>query len=521
MNDKQESKLVREPGLGLAVSVLLVVAFVIVYSVVILELSAQLPIMFGAIFTALVGYFVLKCPWSAIEKGIRSSIADALISLLILLIIGALIGVWITTGIVPGLVYYGLPLLSPSMFLTAALLISSIVSLATGSSWSTTGTIGVALMGVALGLNIPAPIAAGVIISGAYFGDKMSPLSETTNLAPAIAGANLFDHIRAMLWSTVPTYIIVIGITVLIGMKYSGGYIDSSQIEGMRQLLSAEFNISPLCIVPPLVVAIAAYRKIPALPSIILGGFVAVLIGFFQGVDLMEIVKSVHSGYKPTLTASIISASDPQALGALLAENGIVNVSIDSTVEISKSLSSLLERGGIESMYWTLSLTILALALGGILETVGILKVVLKTIVRKIESAKGVVVATITSGFFANVFMADQYMAIILPGRMYKPAYDENRIAPRMLSRSIEDSATITSVLIPWNTCGAYQSGVLGVPVLSYLPYAFFNYLCPIVSILITLLGLGIYKTIKGKDTLIRFDSQDLLKIERGRTEKE
>ncbi len=506
---------IREPGLGLSVTVLVIVAFVIVYSVAILELSPQLPIAFGAIFTSLIGYFVLGCPWEIINRGIRSSISEALISLLILLMIGALIGIWITTGIVPGLIYYGLPLLSPSMFLTATLVISSIVALATGSSWSTTGTVGIALIGMAVGLGVPSPIAAGFIISGAYFGDKMSPLSETTNLAPAVAGTNLFDHIKAMMWSTIPTYIIVIGIAMIMGMKYSGGHIDSSQIEGMRSLIAAEFKISPLCVIPPLVIAGLAYRKIPALPSIIFGGLAAMIIGVFQGVPLIDIITSIQTGYEPSLTASIVSMTDSGALSLLLTDKGIAGLSPESAVKIAESLSSLLERGGIESMYWTLSLTMLALALGGILEAVGILKTVLRKIVSKIDSVKGIIISTLISGCSANLFIADQYLAIILPGRMFKPTYDENQISPKMLSRSIEDSATVTSAIIPWNTCGAYQSGVLGVPCLSYLPYAFFNYLCPIISALLTLMGIGIYKTIKGEDTLIHRETQDLLKLKK------
>lgn len=509
----RRSKQIREPGFGLSLVVLLIVAFAIVYSVAILELSPQLPIIFGAIFTAFIGYFVLGCPWEVIDKGIRSSISEALISLLILLMIGALIGIWITTGVVPGLIYYGLPLLSPSIFLTATLLISSIVALATGSSWSTTGTVGIALIGMAVGLGIPTPVAAGFIISGAYFGDKMSPLSETTNLAPAVAGTNLFDHIKAMLWSTVPTYLIVVGIAMIMGMKYSGGNIDPSQIEGMRKLIAAEFNISPLCIIPPLVIAGLAYRKIPALPSIIFGGLTAMVLGLFQGIPLLDIIKSALTGYKPALTASIASTTDSGALNQLLADNGVVGLASESAIKIAESLSSLLERGGIESMYWTLSLTMLALALGGILEEVGILKAILHKIVSKIESVKGILIVTVVSGCSANLFIADQYLAIILPGRMFKPTYDENKISPRMLSRSIEDSATVTSAIIPWNTCGAYQSGVLGVPCLSYLPYAFFNYLCPLISILLTLMGIGIYKRVKGEDILVDRNTQGLLKL--------
>lgn len=492
-----------QPSLGLSIGVFIVAAAIISYGVLVLGVDAHIPIVISAVVVSCVGLFVLKKPWSEIEEGGLNAIAVALQAVVILMIIGMVIGIWIQSGVVPTLIYYGLSILSPGIFLLATLLICSIVAISTGSSWTTTGTVGVALLGIGFGLGIPAPVTAGIIISGAYFGDKMSPLSDTTNLAPAVAGADLFDHIRAMVWSTGPTYLLVAAITIFLGMKYGGGTMDAAKIEAMQSMLLAEFPISPIGFIPPLVVILLAVLKTPAIMGLFSGVIIAGFMSFFQGHGIADIINAIHYGYGALLSAEIAGA-EAGALTSLLSEHGLT-MAPELASEVGATLSDLLTRGGMDSMMWSISLVLSALFFGGTMEACGFLESIVGSLMKSVKTVGGIMTSVMASCFVSNMFLGDQYLSLVIPGRMFKIAFEEKGLAPRMLSRATEDAGTLTSVLIPWNTCGAYQSSVLGVPTLAYLPYAFLNYLNPFVSILMSYTKIGVYwRTSSGEDVISR-----------------
>jgi len=324
-----------KPSFGLSIAVFVAAAIIISYGVLKLGVDAHIPIVISAVLVCIVGLTVLKMPWSQIEEGALNAISVALQAIVILMIIGMVIGIWMQSGVVPSLIYYGLDILSPSIFLLATLLITSVVSLATGSSWTTAGTVGIAMMGIAQGLGIPAPLTAGVVVSGAYFGDKMSPLSDTTNLAPAVAGANLFDHIRAMIWSTGPTYVIVAAICVVIGMKYAGGTLDAEKISAMQEMMKAEFSIGLLGFLPPVVVILLAARKTPAIPGLFAGVIIAALMSAFQGNGLGDIINALHYGYESSVAAEF-SGAEGDALLNLLGQFNL-NMAPDMATQVGGS----------------------------------------------------------------------------------------------------------------------------------------------------------------------------------------
>ncbi len=488
----------RKPSLGLAILVFAAAAAMIAATVLIWKVDIHITLILSAIVAGIVGITVLKYDYNTIEKGIVDGIMTGMQACLILYTVGPLVGTWIVSGVVPSMIYYGLSILSPSIFLLATLIICTIVALATGTSWGTAGTVGIALMGIAIGLGIPAPLTAGIIISGGYCGDKMSPLSDTTNLAPAVAGTDLFQHIRAMCWTTLPTYIIVALITLVLGFNYAGGELDTGKISAIQAIMDAEFWISPLAFVAPaVVIALSAMGK-PALPSLYAGIFIAAGFSAAQGTGIGDILNIMQYGYSPTVSADIASAGeDAAALAKIMADNGIT-VAPKLALEAAKDIVELMERGGLQSMNWTISLIICAFTFGSTMEVCGFLKVMLEAIMKPIKSVGGMVTATLASCFVCDLFLGDQYLSIAMPGRMFKSAFDEKGLHPRMLSRTLEDAGTLVSVLIPWNTCGAYHTGVLGVSTFEYAPYAFLNYLNPIIASLMTFMGIGIFW--RGKD---------------------
>ena len=423
----------------------------------------HIPIMTSAIVEAVVAMLGLNYSWKEIEEGIVDTIKMSMGAVLILMIIGMVVGTWILAGIVPTMIYYGLKVLSPGIFLIATLLICSIVSLATGSSWTTAATVGIALMGVGMGLGIPSHIIAGAIISGAYFGDKMSPLSDTTNLAPAMAGADLFDHIRHMIYTTGPSYIIAAVLFGLIGMKYAGGALDTHAIDELLGGLAANFNLSPVLLLPPVLVIIIVVLKTPAIPGLfggaVLGGLFAAM---FQGAGMSDIIGALHYGYE---SATGIEAID-----------------------------SLLSRGGMDSMMWTVSLILCAMTFGGVMEKTGLLQAIADEMLKLAKNTGSLVVATILTAIVMNLIAGDQYLSIVIPGRMFKSAFDERGLAPKNLSRVLEDSGTLTSPMIPWNTCGAYMITTLGIAPWTYVPYCFLNIFNPLVSIFYGFTGITMEK---------------------------
>lgn len=425
----------------------------------------HIPIILAAGVAAAVALFH-RHPWKEIQDGMVHGITLAMGAVLILMIVGTLIGTWIQGGVVPSMIYYGLKILSPGIFLVATLVICSIVSLGTGSSWSTAGTVGVALIGVGSGLGIPVPIVAGAIVSGAYFGDKMSPLSDTTNLAPAVAGSDLFSHIRHMVYTTVPGYVISLALYGLIGTKYSGGSIDSNNITTILSTLEANFFIHPLLLVPPLIVIIMVVKKVPPLPALLggtlLGGFFAML---FQSTSLADVLLAAKSGHVSKTGVNLVD--------------------------------SLLTRGGLDYMMNTVALILCALSFGGIMERTGMLEVLAGALLKRVRRTGSLVATTILSCIGMNAIASDQYMAIVIPGRMYKNAFDKRGLHPKNLSRILEDSGTLSSPLIPWNSCGAFMGATLGVNPLLYLPYAFLNLTNPLVSVFYGYTGITMTKTTK------------------------
>ena len=494
----EQAKEPKIPSLGLSVLVFLAVAAMIVAAVLIYETDIHIILIFGALLAGIVGVFYLGNPYSKIEKGIIDGIMVGMQACLILYTVGPLVGTWIASGVVPSMIYYGLSILSPSIFLFATLFICSVVSLATGSSWATAGTVGIALLGIALGLGVPAPLTVGIIISGGYFGDKMSPLSDTTNLAPGVAGTDLFQHIRAMCWTSGPTYIIVICITLFLGFRYSQGELDYTKIEALKTILSHEFWISPISFVAPLVVIVLSAMRKPALPALWVGIFISVIFAVVEGVGIGDLLNIMQNGYVPMLSAEIAgTGEDAAALAKILADNSIT-IDPQVALESAKDIVSLMERGGLQSMNWTISLILCAFTFGSTMDVCGFLRVMLEAIMKPIKSVGGMITEVILSCFVCDIFLGDQYLSIAMPGTMFKSEFDRVGLHPRMLSRSLEDAGTLLSVLVPWNTCGAYHSSVLGVPTFHYLPFAFFNYLNPIVAITMTYLGIGIFW--RGKD---------------------
>lgn len=483
----------RKPNIFEAIFVILMVATLILCAVVEWDTDVHIPLIISSAVAACMAMFLMKTKWAVIEEGILTSIMMGMQAILILYTVGTLIGVWILSGVVPTMIYYGLGLISPSFYLIATLLICSVVSIATGSSWGTSGTVGIALMGIGAGLGIPAPMCAGFVISGAYFGDKMSPLSDTTNLAPAMAGTDLFQHIRAMVWTTGPSYLLVMIAAGILGMRYAGGTLDTEKIQAMQTLMSGEFSISILALVPPLIVIILAASRKPAIPSIFSGIIAGCLLAVFRGIDFGTMLDVMQNGYVSTLSRSIKDlGADLPAVAEVLAKSGISNLTPGTASEVSVLLNELLTRGGLQSMNWTVSLIFCALTFGGLLERIGFLEVLLDTCLKGVKSVGGLVTAVVASGFLTNLFTGDQYISIVLPGRMFKQRFIDVGLHPRMLSRTLEDSGTLTSVLIPWNTCGAYHTATLGIPTIAYIPYAILNWLNPIVAIVMAYTGIGV-----------------------------
>ncbi len=431
-------------------------------SIIKFDASPHIPLIAGTAVAAIMAVR-LGYGWQAIEDGLIHGITLALKACLILMIIGTLIGTWILGGIVPTMIYWGLKVLSPAIFLVTTCIICSLVSLATGSSWSTAGTVGIALIGVGHGLGVPMPMVAGAIISGAYFGDKMSPLSDTTNLAPAMAGTDLFTHIRHMVYTTVPSLTVALIIYALLGLRYAGAEMQTENVEQILSILQANFSLNPLLLIPPCLVIVMVIKKIPALPALLggslLGGICAMI---FQKIDMGTVIVVSYEGF--------------------VSETGF------------EMVDTLLSRGGMESMLYTVSLIMCALSFGGVMEKSRMLESIASAILKAARSTGSLVLATIATCISMNIIAPDQYLSIVVPGRMYKDAFDKRGLHPKNLSRCLEDSGTLSSPLIPWNTCGAFMFATLGIHPFAYLPFAFLNLMNPLVSIFYGYTGITMHK---------------------------
>jgi NhaC family Na+:H+ antiporter len=440
--------------------------------------SNQFVLLLGAAVAAIVGTYY-KVSFTDMIHEVGENIKSTAGAILILLMVGALAGTWLISGIIPTMIYYGLQLLNPTIFLAACVVICAIISIATGSSWTTSATVGIALIGIGNTLGINPGMTAGAVLSGAYFGDKLSPLSDTTNLAPAMAGTDLFTHIKYMTYTTVPTISITLIVFIILGLN-----IDTAEIPDVSEQLTAisnAFNITPWLLAVPAIVILLIIKKVSPLVALLtgtlLGGLAALIfqpqiITSIAGTDVIDF----KSGYKGVMDAITVGAS----------------VETDS-----KELNDLFSSSGMAGMLNTIWLIICAMAFGGVMDAIGALSKISEALLRVAKSVFGLFASTVASCLTLNVAASDQYLAIVVPGKMFKKAYEDKGLAPENLSRTLEDAGTVTSVLIPWNTCGAYQSGVLGVGVGEYFAFAIFNWLSPIITLIFAAFNIKIRQLVK------------------------
>ncbi|WP_071394426.1 Na+/H+ antiporter NhaC [Bacillus tuaregi] len=447
---------------GVAILPLIIMIIAMVISIVVLEQGPHIPLLIGTVAAGLVawrsGY-----KWDHIEESMYKGIRLALPAVAIIMLVGLIIGAWIGGGIVATMIYYGLKVITPAFFLSAICIICTVVCLAIGSSWSTMATVGVAGMGIGLSMGIPAPMIAGAIISGAYFGDKISPLSDNTTLAAGLTETDLFEHIKNSLYTTVPAWLVAVVVYFFIGRQFAGSQMDSGSISQTMRVLEESFVISPwLLLVPAIVIGLVA-KKVPALPAL----FVGVVLGFLchvfvQGGNITDAVAALQSGFV-----------------------------IDTGNEM---VDNLFNRGGLDSMMYTVSMTIVAMTFGGILEHAGMLQAIVDKILKLAKTAKGLITSTILTCFATNVTCSEQYISVVVPARMYANAYKEKGLHSKNLSRALGDGGTLTSVFVPWNTCGVFIFGTLGVHAFEYAPYAILNWITPVISIIFAITGFTIAK---------------------------
>jgi len=440
--------------------------------------SNQFILLIGAAVAAIVG-FMNKVSYTAMINEVADNLKSTTNALLILLLVGSLAGTWMLSGIIPTLIYGGLKILSPGIFLPASVVICAVISLATGSSWTTSATVGIALIGIAKAIGISPGMAAGAVLSGAYFGDKMSPLSDTTNLAASMSGAELFSHIRYMSLTTIPTITVTLILFILIsfGIETTGG-TDTAQL---LTDIKAAYNVNIFLMIVPLVVIGLIMKKTKPLIALLIG---SLLGGVFALIFQPDVVATIGGSDSLTFVSGYRGVMDA--------------LTVSTVVESSNPiLSELFSTGGMSGMMGTIWLIICALVFGGIMDAIGALQRISAALLSMAKSTFGLFASTVASCLAINVTASDQYLAIVVPGKMFDTAYREKGLAPENLSRTLEDSGTVTSVLIPWNTCGAYHSGVLGVSVFDYFVYTFFSYISPFMTLIFAALGIKIKQLIK------------------------
>ena len=425
--------------------------------------SNQFILLLGGAVAAIMGYFS-KVPFHKMLDEVANNIKSTAGAILILLMVGALAGTWMVSGIIPSMIYYGLQILSPAIFLPATLIICSVISIATGSSWTTSATVGIALIGIGGALGFDLGMVAGAVISGAYFGDKLSPMSDTTNLAPAMAGTDLFTHIKYMTLTTIPTYIITLVLFIVLGLSVD--VTGDANTDDLLNSITASFNVTPWLFLVPVIVIGLIVKKTEPLVALLVG---TLLAGIFAIIFQPEIVitgaenmtfKSAYKGVMQAITTEVIVPTE------------------------NKTLADLFTSGGMGKMLPTIWLILCAMVFGGIMDAIGALSKISESLLKLAHTTFGLFASTVGSCLALNITASDQYLSIVVPGKMFAQAYRDKGLAPENLSRTLEDSGTVTSVLIPWNTCGAYQYGTLNVPTLDYLPYAFFNILSPIMTLI-------------------------------------
>lgn len=450
---------------------------VIVYGDDALNGSNQFILLIGGAIAAIIG-FKKRISYDSMLEKIADNLKSVTGALLILLFVGALSGTWLISGIIPAMIYYGLQILHPSIFLPACIVICAIISISTGSSWTTSATVGIALIGIGSVLKIPLGMVAGAIISGAYFGDKLSPLSDTTNLAPAMAGGELFDHIKYMTYTTVPSILFTLIVFSILNLTQN--YNVLPETGDLLGAIREKFTINFWLFLVPITVIILIVKKTPPLLALLVGTLMGALFAiFFQPQILLDITgsKTLNSkiAYKAILDAISVSTQ----------------VNTNNTI-----LNDLFISGGMKGMLDTIWLIICAMVFGGVMDAIGALKVISNALLSWAKNTFQLFASTVASCLAINLTASDQYLSIVIPGKMFSKAYEERNLAPENLSRTLEDSGTVTSVLIPWNTCGAYQSGVLGVSVLEYFFFAIFNWLSPLMTLIYAALSIRIAKKI-------------------------
>ena len=457
----------RKPSFLVSLSIILFLFVVLVAQVIVVgSPNIRMTLIFASAFAAFL-LMITGTKWAVIEEGIMHGCKIAAMPNVIMILIGMLIPAWIAAGSIPALIYYGIQLINPAVFLVTVALVCSVASMATGSSYTTGATFGVAFIGISLGLGIPTPLTAGAVISGAIIGDKLSPLSDSTNLAAGVCETSLFAHIKSMLYTTIPAFVISLALYIILGLRYSADSIDTSAVDQILTGISANFNVSPLYaiigLIPMALVIVLGVKQVNAVVTIIIAAVTALVIAIvFQNHGLLEMLNFMDNGY-------------------------VMDSGIDA-------VDSLLSRGGIQSMMWTVSVAILGMTYGGILEKAGVLEVLLDKISALTKSSRTLIPAHVITAIAVNLLSASQYVAILIPGRMFLPAYKKLGIANYVASRTCEDAGTVTSPLVPWGLCGVYFTGVLGVPTLQYLPYTFLGLLVPVVAIIYAVFGLFIFK---------------------------
>lgn len=432
---------------------------------------SQIALLFTSVLTAIIAIYHLKIPWEKLEAGIMDHLTKTGSAVFILLMIGALTGSWMISGVVPTMIYYGLKMIHPSVFLVVSFILAGIVSVMAGSSWTTIGTIGVAMLSAGQILGFSAPWLAGAIISGAYFGDKISPLSDTTNLSASVAGVDLYKHVKYMLITTIPGFILTVIFFTIAGFVIPAG--NSLDIENQLNNISTTFNISPFLLLVPVLTIVMIVKKIS--PFITL--FISALTGAVVACIAQPEICSQISPANVSKGASYIYASLKMLSGSVSIETG------------DQMLNTLTSTRGMAGMLNTVWIILCVVTFGGIMEASGMIKTITEKMMFMMKNTVSLISSTVGTTIFFNMTLSDQYMAILLPGKMFSETYDKLGYEPEVLSRTLQDSATVTSVLVPWNTCGVVQSSVLNVATLAYLPYCFFNLITPVITIAVAAIG--------------------------------
>ncbi|QQD84914.1 MULTISPECIES: Na+/H+ antiporter NhaC [Jeotgalicoccus] len=470
----------RKPNLFEAFSPIVVMLLLLAIGFGVFDLNPEPLLILSSVYA---GFIALKIglSWSDMMDGIQEKVSQAMPAILILISIGILIGTWMISGTIPMLIYYGLELINPTFIVLIAFVVSAIISVVTGTSWGSVGTVGVALMGIATGLDANLPATAGAIVAGAYFGDKLSPLSDTTNLAPIAAGSELYEHIKHMLWTTIPASIVAMIVYLIAGFNTSASGAESETMTGMLTTLNEMFNWNILLLIPPIIILYGALRKYPTLPVIIFSSIVAALLGIFiQGFTIQDVFASTVTGFDVSM----------------------VNKDGFDSTSVMPEVLDLIHQGGMQSMTSVILIAFSAFAFAGIMTKSGALDVIIEQLLKFVKRTGDLVLSTVLSCLTMALVTGNSYLSIIVPGEMFKDTYKMKNLAAKNLSRTLEDSGTVVVPLIPWSSAGVFMAGTLGVPTLSYAPWAVVCYVGFIFAIILGYTGIGIAKDLKAENNI-------------------